>query len=58
MKRTEYIICCGKKNCYDVYRTILTDGERFFVKWNGELVDVTERVKNREHTRKNIGVWH
>ena len=42
MRRTEWEICCGKKGGYDVYRVVLTDGERYFVKWNGTLVDVTE----------------
>lgn len=42
MKRTEYEICCGKKNGYDVYRTVLTNGTNFFIKWNKELIDVTK----------------
>lgn len=41
MKRTEFEICCGKKGGYDVYRTVMTDGEKYFVKWSGKLIDVT-----------------
>ena len=42
MKRTEYEVCVGKKNGYDVYRTVLTDGKRFYVRWNKELINVTD----------------
>lgn len=42
MTRTEYEVCCGKKNGYDVYRSVLTDGKRFYARWNNQLVDVTD----------------
>lgn len=46
MKRTGYKVCCGKKNGYDVYRSVMTDGNRYFVKWGGKLVDVTNDKQN------------
>lgn len=42
MNKTDYKLCVGKKSGYDVYRAVVTDGNRFFVKYNGELLDVTE----------------
>lgn len=42
MKRTNYKLCCGKKNGYDVYRSVYEKDGKFFVKWNGTIIDVTE----------------
>lgn len=42
MKRTEWKVCCGKENLIDVYRRVLTNGSRYFVKWHGKIIDVTE----------------
>ena len=53
MKRTDYLCCVGKKNGYDEYRTIVTDGERFFVNYKKQLIDVTEEVKAHNIHRKS-----
>lgn len=42
MKKTEHKIICGTKSGYPVYRTVFKDGERYVVKWNGEIVNVAE----------------
>ena len=54
MKRTDMMVACGQEGKYGttVYRCVITDGERYFVRWNGKLVDVTEDIKNRNYTRK------
>lgn len=41
MTRTRYKLCCGKRNGYDVYRTVMKQGDRYFIKWNQKFVDVT-----------------
>ena len=41
MTRTQYKLCCGKINGYDVYRVVMKRGDRYFVKWNHKVVDVT-----------------
>ena len=38
MKRTQFKTCVGKQNGYDVYRTVLTDGKKFYARWNKKLV--------------------
>lgn len=45
MKRTDYKLCCGKQSGYDVYRVVFEKDGRFFVKWNNELIDVTNDRK-------------
>lgn len=41
MKRTEYELCCGTRNGYPVYRTVFEKDGRYFVKWNNQIIDVT-----------------
>jgi len=55
MKRTNMLVACGKKNGYTVYRVAMKDSvqdDKFFVKWNGNLVDVTDDIKARNYTIK------
>ena len=52
MKRTDYKVCCGTKAGYAVYRAVITDGERYFVKWNGKHIDVSKDIRLRNYIRK------
>lgn len=45
MKKTEYKLCCGKQNGYDVYRIVFEKDGRYFVKWNNKVIDVTDNKK-------------
>lgn len=43
LHRTEYVICVGKKNGYDVYRTVYTaDNGKYYIKHNKKILDVTD----------------
>lgn len=42
MRKTGYVICVGKKNGYDEYRTVMTDGKRYYVNYKKKLIDVTD----------------
>jgi len=46
MKRTDYVILCGTQNGYPVYRTVMKDGDRYFIRWNGKILDVTNDKKS------------
>lgn len=52
MKKTNYKVCVGKQNGYDIYRIVLTDGNRFFVKWNNKIIDVTQDIKEHRYIYK------
>lgn len=53
MKRTDMLVLCGERaNGTLIYRTVVTDGKRYFVRWNGKLVDVTKKIENRDYLRK------
>lgn len=55
MKRTDYMILCGTSGKYGtaVYRTAMKDEDgKYYVKWNGKLVDVTKDIENRNYTPK------
>lgn len=52
MKRTNYKICCGLSSGYPVYRSVVTDGVNYYVKWHGRIIDVTEDIKNGEYSYK------
>ncbi len=56
MKKTDYMICCGKSGKYgtNVYRSVVTDGERYFIKWNGKIIDVTEDIRNHNYISKYL----
>lgn len=41
MKKTDYVILCGTQNGYPVYRTVMQDGDRYFIRWKGKIIDVT-----------------
>ena len=46
LHRTEYAICVGKKNGYDVYNSVYTaDNGKYYVKSNKKIFDVTEDQK-------------
>ena len=45
MKKTNYKLCVGKQNGYDVYRVVYENDNKFFVKWNNQLIDVTNDEK-------------
>lgn len=55
MKKTEYKVYCGRKGRYgdSDYRTVFSDGERFFVRIRGNLYDVTEDIEQGRFERKN-----
>ena len=42
MKRTEYAIAWKQTSTATIYRSVITDGNRFYVKDNGRLWDVTD----------------
>ncbi len=53
MKRTDMEVLCGEMcNQNLIYRTVVTDGKKYFVRWNGKLVDVTKKIENRDYLRK------
>lgn len=54
MKRTQFKTCVGKQNGYDVYRTVLTDGKKFYVRWNKKLVDVTDDQRSFVHKLNGV----
>lgn len=57
MKRTQFKTCVGKQNGYDVYRTVLTDGKKFYVRWNKKLVDVTDDQRSFVHKLNGVIKW-
>ena len=50
MTKTNMKTCVGKKNGYDIYRTIYTIDNHYYVKWNNEIINVDEDVKNHNYT--------
>ena len=54
MKRTDMLLCVGKKNGYDVWRTVYTTGDHYFVRWNGSLMNVDDDIKNHYTAAKQI----
>ncbi len=48
MKRTGMYVCCGKQGKYgtDIYRSVVTDGKDYFVKWKGNLVKVNDDLES------------
>ena len=52
MKRTNMEVCCGTRNGYCVYRTVFQDGDHFYVKWNGNLVNVDKDIEERSYRYK------
>lgn len=57
MKRTQFKTCVGKQNGYDVYRTVLTDWKKFYVRWNKKLVDVTDDQRSFVHKLNGVIKW-
>lgn len=53
MKKTDMMVCVGKKNGYDVYRTVFEKDGHFFVKWNNDTVNVDEEIENRKFVHKS-----
>ena len=54
MKRTQFKTCVGKQNGYDVYRTVLTDGKKLYVRWNKKLIDVTDDQRSFVHKLNGV----
>ena len=53
MKKTNMLICVGKKNGYDIYRVVFKNGEHYFIKYKNCLINVDTDVRNGEYTYKS-----
>lgn len=57
MKKTDYKVCVGTsgKYGYPVYRSVVTDGTDYYVKWQGKMVNVNKEIEKRQYIRKSWG---
>lgn len=55
MTRTNYLLMVGAtKGGHPIFRAIMQDGDRYFVKYNNQIMDATEDFKTRKNVIKNI----
>jgi hypothetical protein len=47
--RTKFSVCVGKKDGYDVYRVVWAYKSHFYIKWNGEWINVDREMNNHEY---------
>ena len=53
MKRTDMLVCDGKRNGYDVWRTIYkSDDGHYYIHWNHRLINVDKDVESHEVSNK------
>lgn len=55
MKRTDMMVCVGKRNGYDVWRVVFTTGGHFYVKWKKQLICVDKDID--EHNFSSHSLW-
>lgn len=46
MKRTDYKVAVAQTSRYTVWRSVFQDGCKYYIKWNGRQIDVTEDIDN------------
>jgi hypothetical protein len=50
LERTDYKIVAGTDaQMYPIYRVVMTDGERHYIKWHNQVVDVTDRKREFQY---------
>ncbi len=50
MRKTDKMVCVGKKSGYDVWRVVFEQNNRYYVKWNKQIIDVTKDIEENNYT--------
>ena len=49
MKRTDKNVLVCMTSTRPIYRRVFTDGEHFYVKWNGKQINVDKDIKDHNY---------